>query len=144
MQTSPDQARSVLLQAPQITYALFQALIIMKVITPATIQQVLRSAVQPQQQQMFAASQPMPSQYQQPLPQQQQFMAAGIPSPATPMVQQTVPTGSALDLNSLPPDQRVILLHFPLNDYFRLLLYKLCNYLTLKSKLFLRCNDSKF
>lgn len=38
VQTNYDQARNILIQNPQLTYALFQAMIMMKVISPATVQ----------------------------------------------------------------------------------------------------------
>jgi hypothetical protein len=38
VQTNHEQARSLLVQNPQFSYALFQAMLIMKLITPATAQ----------------------------------------------------------------------------------------------------------
>ena len=93
--TNPDQARSILMQAPQISYALFQAMVIMKVITPQVIQHVLQSSLQ---------------QPQQPLHQYQQHQH-GTPHPgsAPPQVpQQQQPAGS-VDLSSFPVEQQAAL-----------------------------------
>jgi cleavage stimulation factor subunit 2 len=117
VRTSPEQARAILLQAPQISYALFQALIIMKVITPATIQQVLRASAQPPPQMAPQMHPPYPPHPHQQLPPHPQHIMMHPPAPHIMQQQQQyqnqqqqvpVQQGQAsIDLNSLPEEQRV-------------------------------------
>jgi len=65
--TSPDQARTLLNGNPQLAYALFQAMVLMKVVNPDILQRMLSTSA-PQQQ---MPSNPPPQQYNYP-PQQHQ------------------------------------------------------------------------
>ncbi|KAL8930861.1 MAG: hypothetical protein Q9208_000402 [Pyrenodesmia sp. 3 TL-2023] len=100
--TDPARATELLRQAPQLSFAIFQAMLLMGLVDPAVLGTVIEQAAQPPQQQApppQAAPSPStippsrgpPSGYQQPPPlppqQQQQYGQYGLPTHvATPPV----------------------------------------------------------
>lgn len=63
--TSPQSAHSLLSSHPQLTYALFQAMLMMNLVDPAILQRILagNGALNPQQQQQPGPPPPMQAQY---------------------------------------------------------------------------------
>ncbi|KAJ3023799.1 hypothetical protein HKX48_000933 [Thoreauomyces humboldtii] len=117
VQSDPVQVHAVLSEQPQLSYALFQALLVMNVVEPAVMQRILQNQpqhqhqLQPQQQfhqqhQGFAPP-PQGFPHQQAVPPQQQFgqPAAGLG------VDQLAPQQQALlvQLLSLTPEQILLL-----------------------------------
>ncbi|KIY49820.1 hypothetical protein FISHEDRAFT_12822, partial [Fistulina hepatica ATCC 64428] len=84
----PDQARALLVAHPQLAYALFQALLLNKIVDPAILQR------------MLAATAPPPQQLQQPAPAPAPPM--GYAPPPTSM-QQNAPPASSLQKQQGPP-----------------------------------------
>jgi cleavage stimulation factor subunit 2 len=122
--TSPEQARNLLNAHPSLSYALFQAMVLMKVVDPAILQRMLAPALgapAPAPIQNFAPQQgyygqpaPAPT-YQQQLPPQPSY-AAPQPAPApapqalNPQAQaqllQQVMAMSQAQIDALPPKDR--------------------------------------
>ncbi|TPX62296.1 hypothetical protein PhCBS80983_g00534 [Powellomyces hirtus] len=73
IQSSPDQVRTLLTEQPQLSYALFQALLVMNVVEPAIMQRILQSQAGPLQMQQ--APQVAPQQ----MPTSALNLAGGIP-----------------------------------------------------------------
>lgn len=105
VQSDPAHAKSLLSGNPQLTYGLFQALIIMKIIRPEIVSQVLQGHLQstmPQQQQA-----PMPHQQPSPMNQQTQLPAefANLPEAQKAALWQVMQMPDA-QVNALPAEQR--------------------------------------
>ncbi|RMZ83179.1 hypothetical protein DV738_g1366, partial [Chaetothyriales sp. CBS 135597] len=125
--SEPAKATELLTQAPQLSYAIFQALILMNLVDPSVLAQVVQQASQqtqapPPQQQHYPAYAAPPS-LQQPgfAPQQiaqlpqQHTPQPQVPTPAPQLVQPPELTPEQLQqllalpieiVNGLPPDQR--------------------------------------
>ena len=78
--SDPSRATELLKQAPQLSYAIFQALILMNLVDPQVLGQVVQQTTQ--------QSQPQPQQPQQPLPPPPQISQAYPPPQPVPTPQQ--------------------------------------------------------
>ncbi|KAI6038616.1 hypothetical protein EDC04DRAFT_2569482, partial [Pisolithus marmoratus] len=133
--THPEQARALLVAHPQVAYALFQALLLNKIVDQSVLQRMLQATTsssgptaQTQPPQLSYQPPPMhapqpvmppamgvpppavPNLYQQPpshLPPQHSYYRA--PAPPQPATQSQAPTSSLPDLN-IDPAQRQMLL----------------------------------
>ncbi|GBE83597.1 Uncharacterized RNA-binding protein [Sparassis crispa] len=120
--THPEQARALLVAHPQLGYALFQALLLNKIVDPAILQRMLAAtsastSVPPQAQAPPPAPYPQAPPMQHPQPsfmQSMQAPAAPVHHPAAPvqppsMYQQALPT----HMQSVPPLQPSSYYHPP-------------------------------
>ncbi|THH20462.1 hypothetical protein EW146_g913 [Bondarzewia mesenterica] len=83
--THPEQARALLVGHPQLSYALFQALLLNKIVDPAILQRMLAATNQPSSTMApgpapTPSSAPPPTIFHAPQPQQPQFFQAPPPS----------------------------------------------------------------
>lgn len=124
--TDPAKATELLRQAPQLSFAIFQAMLLMGLVDPAVLAQVIEQAAQPPQQQApppqaapppnnMPPSRGPPQGYHQPpppLPQQQQYaqypLPGHVPTPPVhnqpyqpPPVQQQPPIPMGIDKDSV-------------------------------------------
>lgn len=102
--SDPGRAIELLRQAPQLSYAIFQALILMRLVDPAVLAQVVEQAAQPPTMAPIPPPQQQPPQQYQGFPpaMQQQFQPPRPQPPPQyappPMVQQQPPPQNQNDL----------------------------------------------
>ncbi|WOO83402.1 putative RNA-binding protein [Vanrija pseudolonga] len=127
--TQPDKARELLTTQPQLTYALFQAMLLLKVVDDSVLQRIVPGPPAQQQQQGYGApppppqayppfpahqqqQQPPPAQYPpfRPPPQQQQAGGYAAPPPAPSY------GGYAAGPPPLPPAAQAELAKLPENE----------------------------
>lgn len=102
--SDPGRAVELLRQAPQLSYAIFQALILMKLVDPQVLAQVVEQAARPPTMAPIAPPQQQPPQQYQgfPPPMQQQFQPPRPQPPPQyappPMAQQQPPPQNQNDL----------------------------------------------
>ncbi|KAF3914765.1 Nucleolin [Dactylellina cionopaga] len=108
--TDPSKCMELLRKAPQLCYAIFQALLLMNLVDPAILSQVIESSGAPP----AAAAPPQPP---QPPPQQYQPPPAPAPQAAPPPMDpqkaqliQQVMSLTQEQIISLPPDQQAAIL----------------------------------
>ena len=96
--SDPARATSLLKQAPQLSYAIFQALILMNLVDPKVLAQVVEQAARPPQPASIPPPQPTPQQY----PGYPQMVPSQMPPrpplqqyPPPPMQQQPPPQPAA-------------------------------------------------
>jgi cleavage stimulation factor subunit 2 len=88
---APEKARELLNSQPQLAYALFQAMLMMKIVDGNILAQMVASNAgggQPQQPPMQPAYQPPPQHYPQPTPAQPSYPQYAPPAPAQPAAPQ--------------------------------------------------------
>ena len=119
--SDPARATALLKTAPQLSYAIFQALILMNLVDPKVLAQVVEQAARPPQQAAIPPPQPVPQQYaayapqmvpgqMPPRPPPQQYPPPPIPQqqPPPPQQQPAPLTHEQMIAHILSMDQRTI------------------------------------
>jgi cleavage stimulation factor subunit 2 len=117
--SDPARATSLLKTAPQLSYAIFQALILMNLVDPKVLAQVVEQAARPPQPAAVPPPQPVPQQYpgyppgmvpgqMPPRPPPQQYAPPAIPQQQPPPQQQPQLSHQEMIQQVLAMDQRTI------------------------------------
>ncbi|KIW73808.1 hypothetical protein PV04_01898 [Phialophora macrospora] len=117
--SDPARATSLLKTAPQLSYAIFQALILMNLVDPKVLAQVVEQAARPPQPAAVPPPQPVPQQYpgyppvmvpgqMPPRPPPQQYAPPAIPQQQPPPPQQPQLSHQEMIQQVLAMDQRTI------------------------------------
>lgn len=105
--TNPVQAQALLTQAPQLGYAIFQALMLLGLVDASVLGTLIQGGAPPPpppQQQQFAPPPPVQQVYAQPPPPVQQY----APTPSQPAYQAPPPQQQQTAMPALSPDQQAI------------------------------------
>lgn len=98
--SDPETAKRLMKEAPQLAYAIFQALVLMNLVDPNVLATVVEQNIQASSHQMGNHPQPLQQQQQQPPPQQQ------VPPASQPPPQYGYPPPQQMQNRTIPTPQQ--------------------------------------